>query len=86
MLLTSTENESQIVRLLDIGSQQGFHILFWIIPYLLELINGYDDMLVLAVEKIEEPFQRVFFFMSSLIGYLQLGIARDIIERELWAE
>ena len=70
MLLAATKYKSQIVRLLNIGSQQGFHILFRIILYLLKLINGYDNMLVLTIEKIEKPFQRVFFFMGSLIGYL----------------
>ena len=53
MLLAATKDESKVVHLLDIGAQQGLHVLLWIVSYLLELIYGNDNRCFLTVKKVE---------------------------------
>ena len=71
VFFTSAEDEGNVLCLLYISTQQCLHILFRIFPYLLELVYGHHDGCVLAVQKLEQPAQGVFFFVGCLIGNLQ---------------
>ena len=57
MTLTPSEDELGIMAVLNVCPQQGFHIFFRILRYLLKLINGNDIGLFLVFQIMEDFLQ-----------------------------
>ena len=60
MTFASGKDKMDISEVLDVGTEQGFHILFGIFSYLLEFVECYDTGFVCLFQTLKYLFQGEF--------------------------